>query len=213
MRRLVIELPVQQFNIAGLEKTFVNLKSYTILDRLKWDSSGYVAISRIELKNPNFDLKELSGPIGVTEIKPIYQESNGVYLALVTGAPTGMPDFLGFPGVYLNGPFEIRNGNIKISFVGMSGQISKFLKKLARVKVRYKLLSLTDARFSQDSPLSKLTNKQRTILLSAYNMGYYEIPRKTDSEQLAKKLNLVRSTVAEHLRKAEQRIIKEVISQ
>jgi predicted DNA binding protein len=44
-------------------------------------------------------------------------------------------------------------------------------------------------------------------------MGYYEIPRRFDSEQLAKKLNLGRSTVAEHLRKAEQRLIAEAIAQ
>jgi predicted DNA binding protein len=79
--------------------------------------------------------------------------------------------------------------------------------------VRYKILSLTNANFSPDSPLSKLTDKQRTILLSAYNLEYYDIPRRFDSEQLAKKLNLGRSTVAEHLRKAEQRLIAAAISQ
>lgn len=84
---------------------------------------------------------------------------------------------------------------------------------MERAKVRYKILSLTDAKFSPESPLSKLTDKQRTILLSAYNLGYYEIPRRFDSEQLAKKLNLGRSTVAEHLRKAEQRLVTEAISQ
>ena len=84
---------------------------------------------------------------------------------------------------------------------------------MKRAKVRYKILSITDAKFSLDSPLSKLTDKQRTILSSAFNLGYYDIPRRFDSEQLAKKLSLGRSTVAEHLRKAEQRLIAEAISQ
>jgi predicted DNA binding protein len=118
-----------------------------------------------------------------------------------------------FPGIYPIGPLEIRDERVKTGFVGKSGRISKFLEEMKRAKVRYKILSLTDAKFSLDSPLSKLTNKQRTILSSAYNLGYYDIPRRFDSEQLAKKLNLGKSTVAEHLRKAERRLITEVISQ
>ncbi len=84
---------------------------------------------------------------------------------------------------------------------------------MERAKLRYKILSQTDAKFAAESPLSKLTDKQRTILLSAYNLGYYDIPRRFDSEHLAQKLNLGKSTVAEHLRKAEQRLIAEAISQ
>ncbi|MDA4111298.1 MAG: helix-turn-helix domain-containing protein [Thaumarchaeota archaeon] len=212
MRRLVVELPVAQFKIASLEKTFENLKSYTILHRLNWDQNGYVAISRIELKNPDYDLENFVRPFGVTEIRSIYRESKSVHIALVTGRPAGLPDALSFPNVYILGPFEIRDGKLKISFIGMSSPISKFLKKMERAKIRYRVLSLSDAKFSQESPLSKLTEKQRTVLLAAYNMGYYDIPRRVDSEQLGKKLNLVSSTVAEHLRKAERRLIEEVIS-
>jgi predicted DNA binding protein len=159
-------------------------------------------------------LKDLVGLTGITEVKPIYRETNQVHVALVTFRPIGwIAEAFRFPGVYPIGPLEIRDEKVKAGFVGKSGQISNFLEKMKRAKVRYKILSLTDARFSLDSPLSKLTDKQRTILTSAYNLGYYDIPRKFDSEQLAKKLNLGRSTVAEHLRKAEQRLIAEAISQ
>ncbi len=119
---------------------------------------------------------------------------------------------LEFSSVYLVGPLEIRGEKMKVCFAGLSGHIGKFLRYLEQAKMRYRILSLMDERFSSNSPLSKLTEKQRRILLSAYDLGYYDIPRRFDSEQLAKKLNLGRSTVAEHLRKAEHRLITEVIS-
>ena len=214
MHRLAIELPILQCGIDDLNRTLDNIKSYTLLQRLKQDQSGYVAICRIELNSPNRNLKDLAGRTGITEIKSIYRESNEVHVALVTFKPMGwIAEAFRFPGIYPIGPLEIRDEKVKTSFVGRSGQISKFLENMKRAKVRYKILSITDAKFSLDSPLSKLTDKQRTILSSAFNLGYYDIPRRFDSEQLAKKLSLGRSTVAEHLRKAEQRLIAEAISQ
>lgn len=57
------------------------------------------------------------------------------------------------------------------------------------------------------SPINLLTEKQREVLLAAYTRGYYDIPRKVNTEALAKRLNLIDSTIVENLRKAEQRLI------
>ncbi len=214
MRRLTIELPVRQIRSKDLSRALDNIKSYDILHRLKQDQTGYVAICRIELKDPDYNLENLSGRTGITQVKSIYREKDGVHVALVTFRPIGLiAEAFRLPGVYSIGPLEIRDEKVKTSFVGKSSRISKFLEIMERAKVRYKVLFLGDAKFSPDSPLSKLTDRQRAILLSAYNMGYYDIPRRFDSEHLAKKLNLGKSTVAEHLRKAEQRLIAEAISQ
>ncbi len=213
MRRLLIELPIRQFGVDDLNRGLDRIKSYTVLHRLKQDQSGYTAIARIELKNPARNLAHLVGRTGIIKVKSIYREDNRVHVALVTFKPMGfMVEAFRFPDVYPMGPLEIRDDKVKVGFVGKSAQISKFLEKMERARVRYKILSLTDAKFSADSPLSRLTERQKTILLSAYNLGYYDIPRRFDSEQLAKKHDLGRSTVAEHLRKAENRLITEAIS-
>jgi predicted DNA binding protein len=170
MHRLVIELPIRQFGIDDLNRTLDNVKSYTVLHRLKQDQSGYVAISRIELKSSNRSLHDLTGRTGITEIKSIYRESNETHIALVTFKPIGwIAEAFRFPNVYPIGPLEIRDEKVRTGFVGKSSHIRKFLEKMERAQVRYKILSLTDAKFSPESPLSKLTDKQRTILLSAYN--------------------------------------------
>ena len=53
----------------------------------------------------------------------------------------------------------------------------------------------------------ELTDKQKQAMHLAIKNGYYEYPRKTSIEQLAKISNLSFSTFHAHLRKAEQKLL------
>jgi predicted DNA binding protein len=77
--------------------------------------------------------------------------------------------------------------------------------------VRFKVLSLTNARSASESTLNVLTEKQCTVLTNAYKLGYYDLPRRIDSEQLARRLNLSRATLVVHCRKAEKRVLAEIM--
>lgn len=53
-----------------------------------------------------------------------------------------------------------------------------------------------------------LSKQQKKIFDYAYQMGYYEIPRKITISKIAKALNLKHATAGEHLIKAENKMIK-----
>lgn len=55
-----------------------------------------------------------------------------------------------------------------------------------------------------------LTTKQLHALVSAIEMGYYAMPKKATAVQIASKLKMPRSTLEEHLRKAEVKIMKSI---
>lgn len=52
-----------------------------------------------------------------------------------------------------------------------------------------------------------LTGRQREVVVAAREAGYYEVPRTASQEDVAAGLDLAASTVAEHLRKAEARLV------
>jgi predicted DNA binding protein len=72
--------------------------------------------------------------------------------------------------------------------------------------------SLTDAEFSPHSPLSRLTEKQQKVFVTAYTLGYYDLPRRISLAQLAEELNLARSTLGAHLRKAERQLMYHIMN-
>ncbi len=67
-----------------------------------------------------------------------------------------------------------------------------------------KVISIAEVDFSH----KLLTNQQKKIFDYAFKQGYYEIPRKINIKKIAEALNLSRSTVGEHLLKAENKVIK-----
>ena len=60
------------------------------------------------------------------------------------------------------------------------------------------------------SLLGELTKRQSFALLTALSRGYYQIPKKISTDELAKSLGLPRTTFAEHLRKAESKVLRAV---
>jgi predicted DNA binding protein len=56
--------------------------------------------------------------------------------------------------------------------------------------------------------LSDLTEKQLNVLQLAIASGYYDSPRRVTTVDLATKMGIGRTTLEEHLRKAEQRALR-----
>jgi len=71
----------------------------------------------------------------------------------------------------------------------------------------------TEAKFLPASLLSRLTEKHRQAIVAAREHGYFETSRRTSSEQFAKKLDLVKSTLMIHLRRAEKRLLAEMLNE
>jgi len=82
-----------------------------------------------------------------------------------------------------------------------------------RMGFPYKVISLSDARFSSTSPLNRMTEKQRKALVTAFNSGYYDLPKKSSARDVARKLNIKSSTFVVHRIKAERALIEQAVLQ
>ena len=215
MRRLVLEISqddISKFSPSG--ELLENIESLEIIYHLRFDKDGFSGICRIRVKDLGLDLRKLVGVGGLVRLE-LLSEDKGEHIVYMETRTGTMAWFRGpeAPDVYLCPPIEFKDRKLKLTFVGNLNEVRKLLATAERVGQRFKILSLTDASFSPDSMLHSLTAKQRKILATAYISGYYDVPRRIGSEQLARKLNIGKSTVVEHLRKAENRLMRGIMKE
>ncbi|MCW4017243.1 MAG: helix-turn-helix domain-containing protein [Candidatus Bathyarchaeota archaeon] len=214
MRRLILEASEKEIAKIGIElSTVQHIKFLELQHVLRLDSTEFAAIGKIEFKDPAAKVDLMANGF-LMEAQVLEQEKNGVYTVFMRGGPilSNVLNSVGIVEGYLFPPLNIQDGKIRISFVGNERQVGQFLEKLNQKGIRYKVVLLAEADFSLNSPLNQLTEKQRKILIAAYKHGYYDVPRKINSQQLAQKLGVVDSTLVEHLRKAEHRLLTHVLN-
>jgi hypothetical protein len=215
MRRLILEISEKELSKFGIEMHyFQKIKSLDFLHFLRQDREEFAVISRIEFKNESSRIQDLLAEGFLVEAQVLEQENSRTYTVFLKGGPSlsSILEYMGLDG-YLYPPLEIRGKKLTFSFLGSAQQVGEFIKKLNTLRIRHRVVLLTEANFSPDSPLSKLTEKQREVLIAAYKHGYYDIPRRINSEKLAKKLSIGNSTLGEHLRKAERRLLINILSE
>jgi predicted DNA binding protein len=216
MRRLILEVSEKELTKAGIElPPLAKIKSLELLYFLRQDAEEFAAITRIQFKDNTTTFEEFPKGELLIDAQIIEREKNGAYIAFIRSGPSlsSVLSYIGIEDGYLFPPLGIREGKVKFSFLGSEPQIKDFMEKIDAIGIKYRVVLLADADFSPVSVLNQLTQKQREVLIAAYKYGYYDIPRKITSEELANKLGLVDSTVVEHLRKAEQRLITHVLEQ
>jgi predicted DNA binding protein len=90
-------------------------------------------------------------------------------------------------------------------------RLLKGLDKVGKTEILHKGTTdgTTDKAFllSLGSLFGNLTEKQMKAMLAAVEGGYYEIPKRTTADELASKLGQPRSTLEEHIRKAESKVV------
>ena len=64
-----------------------------------------------------------------------------------------------------------------------------------------------------NSLVGRLTEKQVDAITAAYNNGYYQTPRRVNVKTIAKRVRVPRTTLQEHLNKAENKLISLIIPQ
>lgn len=107
-------------------------------------------------------------------------------------------------------PIIISEERMVFGFLGDKKSIQVMLKML-RFLVDVKSVHLPRMGPYEYDVLSALTEKQREAIMFAQRYGYYEYPRKISTEKLAEKLGLTKTTLIEHLRKAENALVSNVV--
>jgi HTH DNA binding domain len=216
MRRLVIEIPIEEMTGGDAGSPLRMIETAEIVHMFKQERGEFEAIVRVVFKDPNMKIENLFPGVD-GEYQLLNEDAkSGVrtyFVKVKARHPTRRVFTLGeVSGGYISLPFEIMEGKVRMNFIGSPQEVKKFTRLIDKSWPSYRVISLTDAKFSPDSPLGCPTEKQRGVLLTAFNLGYYDLPRRIDSRELAKRLNIRGSALIAHRRKAERRILAKIIN-
>ena len=212
MRRLILECSIEELgSYMGVSSELEKLEFFEVLNLLKDEPREWAMICRVKMRDSkeSFEraLKDESAIIQLLE-----NDKDGSKIYFLKRKPNALATGLVATGGFLSVPLEIRAGRLRASFLGSSIEVKKFLKLIRQEKIHFRVASNTDARFSPVSPLGSLTEKQRRVIISAFNLGYYDIPKKISSEELATRLHIREATFARHRIKAERRLLATLLS-
>lgn len=137
---------------------------------------------------------------------------NGV--AFIHCQPTSISSaLLELPKKYeiaLNVPIEhVQDGGVRLTLVAEQSVLQQVLSEMpTNMDVSLERIEDYQRANLQAPPL--LTDRQQEIADVAVQEGYYDIPRQISQQELAQKFDISVGTLAEHLRKIEQRVFKQL---
>lgn len=101
------------------------------------------------------------------------------------------------------------DGSLRVAVIGDDDTVQRAIDEVPET-IRVELQQLSDYNPELRELASLLTERQQEILDAAVRVGYYEVPRQATHKDIAAELELSTTTVGEHLRKIETRVLGEI---
>lgn len=209
MRKVIIEIkPYGHIREAGKE-TFRDIESYEVLEVIKIDYAGGIFVDVIQvISKEGIDIETLT-KIGNMEVLNVLRSDGNKHICMVRGQ--AKHEKLDLDLIWTT-PSMVSENKVIVSFIGSQNSIIKFVEGTKARVGEITSMTFQKAAYERGDILAVLTEKQKKIMLAAYKHGYYDIPRKIKSQDLAQKVNLSKPTLIEHVRKAESRLMEEIMA-
>ncbi len=110
-------------------------------------------------------------------------------------------------GLPLELPFTIRDGVAEVELTASRDRLSAFTAQLEAFGMSFDVEYVRELVNSE----SLLTDRQRELLHTAVEEGYYDTPRECSLTELADTAGVAKSTASETLHRVEEKIVKEYV--
>jgi predicted DNA binding protein len=214
MRKLTIELKIKEEFFEMLNFILDKVESIELIDLIKLDfeQGTKMGIAALNMKK-GFTIDDIEIP-DFMEMLSVLKQDGDKYI--VVSKVKIFEKFMSFAkkfdiDIKWDTPSIFKKGEMVISVTGDDENLKKFLN-VVKYLGEIKKMSFIKPIFNEQMILSCLTNKQKEILIAAKKNGYYSYPRKIDSKKLSEIVGLSKPTVVQHLRKAEIRLVSNILT-
>ena len=206
MREAIINLTDEESEAMGYGELVSLVREAGVRDLELLEDDGRGGVSQIEVEN-RFDEDRLES-IDSVEDWELITETEDTYLYLLEVTALGMPESASVDHDELVGMCDPTVGDrgMVLSLVGSQESIRTMLRNFEEAGVVPDLHRLGEYEGGQRT-LDALTDRQLEVLQTAYDMGFYEVPREATIDDIADEIGLNGGTVSEHLQRAERNIL------
>jgi hypothetical protein len=214
MRKVTVDLKVKEEFLQMLDFLLDKTESIELIELIKLDFEQGIkmGIAALNMKE-GYTIDDIEMPEFMEMLTVLKQEGNRY---VIFAKVKFLKRFMSFAqkfniDIIWDTPSIFKKGKMVLSATGEEEDLKKFLDAI-KFFGEVQSVSFKKATFNEQSILSCLTEKQKEILIAAKENGYYSYPRKINSEELSEKIGLSKPTVVQHLRKAEIRLISNILS-
>lgn len=149
---------------------------------------------------------------GVDAVRAIRETDSGVAVELTIQGSTPLLAIASLGGSVRRANFDNGTGQIVVE-LPPDGDVRRIADTVSReydmefVAKEERERSVTTARESRDALNNRLTERQQTVLRTAYLADYFESPRGSTAEEVAASLDITGSTLLHHLRAGQRKLL------
>ncbi len=220
MKKMTVTINIHPFLYDLMKKVLPldSIESVEVFDILKIDIEKYFKLLLVKITmKQNHWIQELEECHSIEIISTIEKDDRSITCLMKGKMPVHYLSKLGNitkkfnVNVIWDVPSRMNGRELVISAIGDEKDINKIAKAYKLIGTIEKI-SFTKNFLHGIDFLQCLTPKQKEIMIKALESGYYEYPRRINTNMLSEQVSLSKSTTVEHLRKAENRLISTLLS-
>jgi hypothetical protein len=214
MRKLILEIEPNETIKRYQEPIFEHIESFHVLEVLRIDFEEGVKIGLMEcLTKGDIPIDDLQFPETIEVLSVLKSEGNKHTCVVKVQVPKQFVEEFSRMKTDLiwTTPISITENTFTYSCIGDQESITKFVEMM-RAYGEVVDMRFQRAAYQEHDILSVLTDKQRDVLIKAYKYGYYDYPRRINGENLSRKVDISKATLLEHIRKAEGRLLSNILA-
>ena len=211
MRKVLLRWKVS--SLSGIDEidTLMEIcERIEVLGHLSTEPDGVTQLVELKIKEGR-ELSEISELNSFEVLEKHEEDESGILVSIHCSHPLAI-SAVELSNIYVYPPYGIDSKNgLEFRIFGISSSIRSFLE-FVRTVMPPDNISVQTIKNGSEKSLDFLTEKQREVLELAVRRGYYEDGSEVTLKQLADHLGIARSTIGEHLKRAESEVVKKAVS-
>lgn len=164
-----------------------------------------IALVHIRVDSPMPVLAAIQDSDDVVDADLFWAEGDEALVQVESNAPPLLVP-LWQAGVPVELPFDVTNGTASWTVTTSQSRLSAFRAALDETDIVYEVQRVSDVSTSEADRL--LTGRQREVLQTATDIGYYDTPREATLTDVAASLEISKSNCSELLHRAEGQLVE-----